>query len=478
MPLDDPLDNLLIPSDEQVTQGGMWVVEFFPPSLYSDLHDALDANRWDENNHLRAIDGTNSERVTQARRGQKFGWTKIGTIANPGSGYFLIDKQEHLPDEFSLIEVTAVHIGPSLTAVVAFIQLSDHGKNALNSVWKAQHEPTLTWQGLRPPHVEDRHFAAINATQRERQRMHDLGRSWLAERCGGYFATTKTRQPVVDFSLFKNFDPTSGRPSQEIGEALRALGMEGDHLYNFISPQLPGAVFVRGEALRQPDVLLRNCWGVVGNYDTFAGFYDDDGFGTKPYSVSTFAHIADDMIRSFLLHTAVLEYTRQLRETFSDARDTARKKHHKFKPSQLDKLRQEMLTTSLDLPVVSRDTALLWKRRYPGDFSVKAVPIPGIPRPPDEFDFIEYLSDQRTDAFDKLLEEDVAYRDVLSTASALGSSAASARLGRRALFVSVTSLAVSATTILTANGAAVWHLTTTVLITSGAAVWQQIAEWL
>nr|WP_179278425.1 hypothetical protein [Rhodococcus sp. 06-418-1B] len=477
-PLDDPLDNLLVPPDEQVAQGGMWVVEFFPPSYYSELREALDANGWDARNHLRAIDGTNSEQVTRARRGQEFGWSKIGTVADPDSRYLLFGaKRENLPDEFSLIELTAVQIGRSLTAVVAFIRLSDLGKNALNSVWKAQHEPTLTWQGLRRPHVKNRHFAALHATQRERQRMHDLGRSWLAERCGGYFAGTEARQPVVDFSLFENFDPTLGRPPREVGDSLRALGLEGDHLYNYLSPQLAGAVFVRGQSFGRTDAFLRNCWGVVGNYDTFARLNDRDYYGSRPYSVFTFAHMFDDEIRSFLLHTAVAQYTKQLRETFSNARDTARKTHHKFKPTELEKLRHEMLTTSLDLPVVSRDTALWWERGYPGGISVKAVPMPGIPHSPEEFDFIKHLGDQRSDAFDQLVKDDVAYRDVLSTASALGASAASTRLGRRALFVSATSLAVSATTILTANGAAVWHLATTVFATSGAAVWQQIVEW-
>lgn len=456
-PLDDPIDNLLIPTGEQVTQGGMWVIEFFPPSFYSELRNALDKNGWDEQGPLRALDGTNSELITRGRREQRFSWSKIGTIAPPDSRYLIAGgKRENLPEEFSLIDLTSIQLGHSLTAIVAFILLSDQGQLALNSAWKAHHEPTLTWRGLRRPDVEDRHFAAISATQRERQRLHDLGRSWLRDRCGGYFSTTTPQQPVVDFSLFAEFDPTESSAKRSMNEPLRALGMQGSHLYNFVSPQLPGAVFVQGEALRRLNAPLRNCWGVIGNHETFARLNDRDHYGPRPYSAATFANMVDDEVRSFLLHTAIVQYTSQMQETFSNALDTARNRHRKFKPQLAEKLGREILASSLDLPAVARDTELFWKRSYPGAIQVKAVPAPEISCPPDEFDFIQQLGDQRTQAFDHLLKEEATYRDVLSTTSALGASASSTRLGQRALFVSATSLLVSATTIITANGAALW----------------------
>ncbi len=461
-PVDDPMENLIVPSSEEVTQGGIWVVEFFPPSYYSALYDALRKNGWDEQSHLRAIHGTNAEQVTRARREKGFAWSRIGTVAKPDSRYLVFDaKREFLPEEFDLVELTAVQLGSSLTAVTAFVRLSEQGRGALNRVWKARHEPIFEWQGLRRPHVEGRYFAAIRATQRERQRLHDLARTWLAERCGGYFAGTRARQPVVDFTLFKEFDPSTATGSRGLGDPLRALGMGGNYLYNYVSPQLPGAVFVQGEALRRPTEALQNCWGVVGAYEVVARLNDRVGYGSKPYSVSTLAAMADDSIRSFLLHVAVVHYTDQLGETFSDARDTARSKHRGFKPRQLDQLKRELLTTSLDLPVMARDTALLWRpywQRWNG-IDVRAVPTPGVTNPPEEFDLIERLGEVRTKAFEKLVEEDTAYRDVLSTVSALGASAASARLGRRALLVSGTSLLVSITALLIANGATAWlHL--------------------
>ena len=463
--LDDPLHNLVVPTDEEVTQGGIWVVEFFPPSMYSNLHTALQRNGWDEPKQLHALDGTNAERVTRARRGSGFEWSRIGTVVDPKSRFFVPDsKREVLPEEFSLVDLTAVQLGQSLTAIVAFIRLSDKGKVALNETWKAKHEPTLTWRGLRPPHAEDRKFAAIHAVQRERKRLHDLARSWLGDRCGGFFAATESRHPVLDFNMFVNFDPTVGPPAQEMQEPLRALGMEGDHVHNFVSPQLPGGVLVPGGSLVSRENDLRNCWGLVGAYNVFADLNDRVGYGEKPYSVSTLAAMSDDALRGFLLRVAVVRYTEQLRETFSAAMDTAQTKHRDFKPQQVEQLKRELLSTSLDLPVVARDTTVLWEpaRRVFEGVSVRAIPIPGRPYPPREFDVIESLAKTCNDSFQELLKDDRVYRDVLSTTSALGASAASNRLGRRALVVSGTSLLVSVTAVLTGNDAAAWH---------------QIAEW-
>ncbi len=449
---DDPIQNLIVPAEESLTQGGIWVVEFFPPSHYSALDTALRKSGWDKRN-LITFGGTNSERVREARRGNHPGWSLLGRVTTPHSKYLVPDAiPEKLPEEFDLIELSAVHLGSSLTAVVAFVILSEQGRAALHRVWTAQHEPSLTWRGLSRPHVEDRRLAGIRATQQERQRLHDLARTWLARHCGGYFAQTKSRQPVVDLNIFSHFDPLSSRESWgSLGQPLQALGMEGDFLYNYVSPQIDGAVLVKTESSWHSSgaELLQNCWGVVANNDVFTQHNKTDGYGNP--SARTFAWTVKDEVRSFLLYTAVLRYSEQLGEIFSDARDTARSKYRSFKPHQLDQLKHELLTTSLDLPTVARDSAVLWEGwwRSGNGIDVKAVPAPGVVNPPEEFDLVEQWGEARSRRFTQLMEEDEAYRDVLSTVSSLGASATDARLGRRALVVSFASLVVALAALLT-----------------------------
>lgn len=455
----NPLKNLIPPAEEQITQGAIWVVEFFPPSFYDDLFRSLRKSGWGDNDFIGSIDGSNAEQIARARRGSRSRWSRLGAVANPNASYVAFDtNREVLPAEFDLVELSGVQIGSSMTAVVAFIQLSEKGQSSLNGVWKADHEPVLEWRGLRPPRTEDRYFSAIRATQRERQRLHDIARSWLSERCGGFFAQTEARQPVIDFNMFQQFDPTSAVASREMGAPLRALGMETNYLFNYVSPQVPGAVLVRSEALRPPREALENSWGVVGSYGTFSDANERAGYGNKPYSVVTLAAMVDDAVRAFLLHYAVVQYAHHLNEQAATQRDTARSKHRSFSPRRLDALKHELLTFSVDLPAVARDTGQLWSpswRRWEG-LDVRGVPAPGVTSPPQEFDLIEQFGQTRTQLFKTLLADDAAYRAVLATTSSLGASAASARLGRRALLVSLAALFVSVTTLVAVDGSVAW----------------------
>jgi len=451
----DPTRNIIVPTEANLSQGGIWVTEVFPPSHYSALLRGLSVNGWDRADYMRSGEGTNAEQVTRARRGQGFVWTRLGSVTNPQSRYFAFDaKREVLPKEFDLVELTAVQLGSSLTCVTAFYQLSEKGANSLNDVWKSEHEPTLEWRGLRRPHVQDRRSAAIQATQWERDRLHNLARKWLKERCGGFFASTEAGHPVIDFNLFKGINPRGRAEGVEQDEVLRALGMDGNGLYEYVSEQLPGTALVQGQQFPRLGAPLMNCWGVVGEFDVVARLNDQPGYGQRPYSVNALAAMANEHVPNFLLHVALVQYGRQLQEIASASRDTARTNHGKFRPRRVEKLQRELLTTSLDLPAVARDSGILWKSsgRPWAHVTVKGVPVTSGNNPPEEFDLIERLGTVRETVFEQLLEEDATYRTVLSSASSLGASATTARLGILALVVSGMSLVASVVTLLVASG--------------------------
>ena len=76
----------------------------------------------------------------------------------------------------------------------------------------------------------------------------------------------------------------------------------------------------------------------------------------------------------------------------------------------------------------------------------------GKPNPPEEYDLIGELGSRTKKTFKELKADDAAYRDVLSTAASLGSSASETRLARRALLVAGASLVVSLVALLVAPG--------------------------
>lgn len=450
-PLDDPMDNLIVPSEEGIRQGGLWIVELFPPSHYATLERALRRNGWDTDS-LSVLGGTNAEQVRRAREGRGFSWARIVTVARPNSKHFFPDaKRESLAEEFESVEISAVQIGTSVTAIVGHFSLSDFGETALNKVWTATHQPRLDWRGLRRPQVLNRYFSAIQATQLERQRIHDVGRRWLADRCGGFFAPTEAGQPVMDLNIFNSFDPTTQPVDRSLGGPLRALGMEYSTIYNYVSDQIPGAVLMPAHPEASDPERIRNCWAIAGSYDRLVELNERSGYGEKPYQPSTLGAMFDNAARAFILHVAVMHYLGELRARYSLSRDWARTRHGRFSARRLRHLRDEILTTSLDLPAVARDTKSLWSdqwRRWHG-IHVVGKPAPG---PPDsaheEFDLIERLGESRAAGFEELLADDKAYRTVLTTVASLGSSADATSMGRLALVIAGVSLLVALISLL------------------------------
>lgn len=469
--LDHWMHNLIVPSDEHVHQGGIWVVELFPPSRSAQLLHALRRNGWDQDDTMRHHDGSNAQQLERARAGRGWRWWRLGEISDPDAGFIAMrHRRERLPQEFSLIDVRAMQVGTSLTMVSAFFRLSDYGRNRLDQVWHATHEPTLEMRGLRRPHVEGRHFAAIRAGQAERQRLHDTARDWLADRCPGAFADTPGRHPVVDLTLFEKFDPATEPPGRPLREPIRALGLDHLDLSLFQSPQLSGLVFCPSDEHAQGYNVLNNCWGVVGNAKRFSDLNERSGYGDRPYSPQTIAHMVDDEVRAFSQYLAVMRYLDNLTSTYARARDLAPTRHGRYRARRLQQLRRELLTTGLDLSTVGRDTADLWSQRWRSYAGVEVVGTEphGLPegvQRHDDYDFIDHLGKIRKRTLRSLRADDAAYREALVTVASLGSSVEASRMGRRALWVSAASLGVAILTLLLAN-------------TGGHTLWSDLFRWL
>ena len=452
---DDPIYSLQIPEGESVSQGGLWVVEFFPPSLYSELERQLKSNGWDKHGALRQP-GANADLVARARTGQGWVWARIGDVMNPDtSASWLSSAGRPLSHEFKSVQLSAVQIGKSITAVVAFFVLSEPGAESLNRALRTPREPYLVSHGLARADIIDRRTASIRATRRARRRLHDEARSWLEARCKGYFASTNNKQPVIDLTLFGNYDPLeTDLRSSDIGGTLAALGLGSVGHGLYISPQLPGGVLVPDDELHQPLYgSVENSWGFIGSVNKMHEIDGMDGYGSKLWSPATIAHRLDDHLSAFLIRSAAQTYLRELRSTYVRARDSARARHGRYRASRLKNLRSEMLQNSLDLQVVARDLATLWEPTYWNSIQIELRDAPGTAEelqvPP--IDFIEFLRKEQKDGFQELIEEDVTYRELMVTVASLGSSAEASLLGKRALFVALVTLSVAAVTLLVAE---------------------------
>lgn len=464
-PLDDPMYNLIIPHQVRLRQSGVWTVELFPPSQYKMLEHSLQKSGW-KRDPLRSFDDTNAKHVRRAREGRGFSWSRIGSVAQANTNFvFPGTKREDLPEEFEYIQLTAVQLGTSVTAIVSFFQLSEAGESSLDRVFRGPHEPILTWQGFHRPKVTGRHFSAIEATQCERMRIHNLARTWLSRKCPGFFASRSNVHPVIDMNLFEGLDPVSEHDRADMRDALRALGMNTRGFHQYISSHMKGTVLIPTEGLVGPHEPLQNCWAIAGEYQRVVDENERLGYGNKPYASKTLGHMFDNAAGSFILHLAVMAYIKEQRSIYSASRDLASTRHRRFTARKARKLSAELLESGLDLSAVARDSRHLWSKYWHRSVDVQAVPT-GLHRNNREpFDLIESLGEQRDAEFRRLLQEDETYRTVLSTAASLGASADAARTGRLALVVAVGSMIVATMTLLVTQP-------------GDASLWSGFVEWL
>ena len=455
-------------SQVRLRQGGVWVVELFPPSHYKALERALRKNKLGEA-YYRRLEDPLKKQLRRARDGRGFAWTLIGHIVRLNASYLAPDaRHEDLPTEFDHIELSAVQLRTSVTALVAFFHLSKAGEKSLDEVWRRKHAPTLTWQGIHRPKTTGSYFASIEATQRERMRIHNLTRAWISGRCPGFFTSLNNNtHPVLDLNLFDGLDPFTEPDNREVSNSLRLLGMDSWIHHRYISPQMAGTVLIPTYKRDGPHKPLHNCWAIAGEYARSMGENERTGYGNKPYAPGTIGQIFNGAAREFILHLATMAYLSEQRAMYSTSRDVATTQHSRFTARRASKLSVELLESGLDLPAVARASQILWTEshlQFDG-IDVQAVPIESRGSNLEPFDLLEFFGKQRDAEFDQLIKEAESYRTVLSTVAAIGASANTARTGQIALAVAIGSMIVALLALL-------------VTPTSDSLLWSTLIKWL
>ncbi|WP_147457935.1 hypothetical protein [Micromonospora sp. BL1] len=458
--LDDPLHNVRIPPQEHVYVPGVWVVELFPPSQFASLEQAIRKSDWDRRRRWINDDRDNRRYLELSRSGKGWSWWRLAEIAQKGSKIWFPDAtREDLPEAFESVQLKAVQIGAGLTAVVAFFRLTDTAAHRLDRVWHEKHEPRLVLgKGL--PRAEDRQWASFRLTQKARRALHDAARGWMAERCPGYFASYSEPQPLLDLLLMNESDPAKGeRVDPELADALRAIGFTGD-LLHITSSDLPGILLspVDGQLCRTLEG--KRTWGLWGNRKVIAaipGYLEGRGDDVD----RAIAHFTDGRIRSFSVLLAISGFLEIAESEYAKLRDSARARHHTFKANRLNYLRRSLLTLSLDLTSVARDVQDFWKRNWRDAHDIEFV----VDRAPwinqedqalgrervEPIIMNNELRERQQKWFDKLIEADRDYRDLLSTVAALGASADTYKISRVALWAAIASLAIAVVTLLLAE---------------------------
>ncbi|MGW4336610.1 hypothetical protein ACWEK5_27940 [Rhodococcus koreensis] len=443
-------DRFHVPDDEVVRVGGLWLVEYFAPSQIAALGDAIKRNNWD----MRAFE-SNTRLLSASRRGGGMSWWSIANIVNSSTGTFLplpSYHQQKLPEGISRVHLSGVAIGDSLTAVVAWITLTDEGSASVNEVWHADHRAELVRDEDGRPYSEWGEFTAYRKTQQSRRHLHDQARRWFANSCPGAFAEADTPQPVLDLMLLDKLSPTThqDRWSPDVDRGLQALGLRGSRREWTTSTSLPGLLLDRADTTSAP-ALPPNTWGLWGQSSNviaqLSGGADRlQGSGPNPHTAV--GHIYDEECRATVVRVGLTALLQTIEDKSAEQRDTARARHGKFRMRDLAVLREDILSLSLDLAGIERDVRLYNKQAARHGMEPRFV-VSSPPWDPDEevWDFSKRLRKRQIAEVSKLRAADGDYREVLSTAAALGSSIDAFRVQRRAINIAGAALFVAVLTL-------------------------------
>lgn len=451
---DYALSEFTVPGDEHVTVPAIWVVELFPPSEIDALEKSLRENGWDRRKHRSGIYGDSGAILEMSRsRSGSSGWWDLATIRRPDerllpAGFI----QAKLPTEIDHISLRVVQVGSGLTAVVGCFYLSTFGAKLLDESWHAPHRPALVWRRRRPV-VEEQGRAAIQATQRERVRLHEVARGWMRENCPGFFAGKSEPHTLIDLLLMQKCDPVE---EGELGwrsdrfDSFRALGLTEYQVDRRSSSELPGTLLVPNNMRLAPGIGTDRTWAMWANEAILAAHMAKN---LKFHEGDTGARIArrlNDGIHGLILSIATSDMLRSLDSSYARIRDRARVRHGHFKASVIEELRSQFLTHSMDLATTRRDLAAYWKANpnFWGEFEFQAeYGLPGKEPEREVVHMNRQLREDQSVAFDSLAVADREYREILATVASLGASLDASRTGRRALIVAFASLAVAVLTV-------------------------------
>lgn len=447
LPHKSSIHSLQVPSDEHVRTLGIWVIELFPPSYYGRLTTSMKANGWRQL-EAREIDGTdNATMVRTARAARNYRWWRLGGSVSLESRWIPPDAiKESVPDPFISVELRAVQVGSGLTAVIAFFCPLECGAISLDSEWHAAHEPVLSKSKGRRPHAYDRCWAGMRATQQRRADLQDSAREWLSAKCPGAFADMGKRHPVLEMMLLDKANPAEDDLTTGDPYTYRALGLT--NFEHIISPEMPGFSFILNSNSLNSNC-LHDCHALIGNKELVLAGISDRVALYGGNLIQALPHIYDDAIGYYLLINGLNAYSDEMVERSASKRDAISQSFKKYGVRAIVRLRRSVLTESLDIAEVSTCYKIPWDKQWrvwSGGINLTGCYRTGSGL--NSYDFAKSLLDRTSDNFNYLAEEDKTYRNLLGTASSLGSSVSATRLGRIALLVAFVSMAVAVLALL------------------------------
>jgi hypothetical protein len=437
----------------RVTMPCIWVVDLFPPSKLPALERALKRRAWNRRRPW-AQASPNSALLSRFRTGSSLGWWTIVEIHDTKSPLPSNDGiRAKLPAEFDYVEISGLHIGSGLTAVIARFRTTESGAESVDKVWHSNHRPSLIRERGKSLNALDSQWSGLRRTREARIDLHRVARNWLSEQCSGFLGESKD-QLVADLLLLNQQNSTREEIISDF--ALRSIGVEARNSIIHSFADFPGLEL---EQFESDDFLDRereptwSIWGFEKHLYSMLDRAELDGSRTR-----TIAHRMHYSVAGLLVLLGISELLTSYTKRYAQLRDSAQAQHGRFNLGQIKRLRRDILALSLDVASILNDV-----RQYHavppnvfGEPQIREVPSPRRRKrqrvdddsgtEPESFNAMVRKS--QSEQAKRLAEIDNDYRGILSTVAALGSAVDSSRLARAGRTIAISSMIIAIATLL------------------------------
>jgi hypothetical protein len=133
-----------------------------------------------------------------------------------------------------------------------------------------------------------------------------------------------------------------------------------------VSPRVPQFDLAPTELTLCPTLRTSRSWALWGNRTEAAAARPNlSMYNGETDTPEALGHAADREARDILLALSITELVEIMQKQYTTVRDTARKQHDSFSSRDLQSLRRQLLTLSIDLASLEVDVPSWWEHRAP-----------------------------------------------------------------------------------------------------------------
>lgn len=450
--LENPISNLIVPKEEVINIPCIWAIEFYPPSELDILKDIFNQKGWDKINKY-FNQKSHNDVLKSFRATQNFGWWKLATFQAKNSKYIIPNSiRTNIPIIFDYIDLHAIQVGSSLTAIMGKFSLNEAFSDELTEEWHKQYEPQMVKTNGITKNL-NRKEVATREIKAKKNSAYSSIRRWMRNNLPGFFSTNNQKQPLFDLNLFEIVDSQS---KYEYMDAYYAIGLDRDSI-QITTPELPNVYLTETESSIYQSEDITPLWTLWGNRkNIFESLKHNQEQPIGLDSKQSLCNYIDRIAKYNLLLLAMTSFLNSLEKIHSESRDQAIRDHNKFNVESLKKLRNNFFTISLNLSSLQQDLISYWDfiNNYHKilHFDLKFVKADSFKdtnsKQEQVLDFNKMLEKRHKKTIKRLIDTDKNYRNIINSITSISVSEDNSKIGRMAIYVSISSLIVAGITLL------------------------------